>query len=308
MKKISIFVCACLLLAACAKNETIIYGWLPDNSSDNGNTQENAGALVSFSASLENRAITRAMSPMSKGVLCQILAFKTEDNKLATPLADGQYVTSSIGKLTGVKGYKMYLPDGVYNMYALSNNSSVTPPAISNGMTSPLQNGVDYLWWENIEQDITTSQIQVPIVFKHVAAQVVIDISAGESMRVDSLVSASILPSAPGGTLDLQFGIISPATTYTTTPFKMGRNGLRAQAIVLPINTTSPMTLNLELMVNGESASRNYTAGIPVPGKLAGGFSYVFSAIINGNSISFPEVSIKDWTEVDETGNPIYPK
>ena len=37
------------------------------------------------------------------------------------------------------------------------------------------------------------------------------------------------------------------------------------------------------------------------------GFSYVFSAIIDGNSVSFPNVSIKDWTEVDESGNPIYP-
>ena len=48
-------------------------------------------------------------------------------------------------------------------------------------------------------------------------------------------------------------------------------------------------------------------AFVPIPGKLAGGFSYVFSAIIDGNSVSFPNVSIKDWTEVDESGNPLYP-
>ena len=95
--------------------------------------------------------------------------------------------------------------------------------------------------------------------------------------------------------------------TYDTTPLNMGKNGFLAQAIVLPTRATTPMSMTLKILADGETTPRTYTGSIPIPGKLAGGFSYVFSAIIDGNSVSFPNVSIKDWTEVDESGNPIYP-
>ena len=87
----------------------------------------------------------------------------------------------------------------------------------------------------------------------------------------------------------------------------MGKNGFLTQAIVLPTKATNPMSLTLQILADGETTPRTYTVGIPIPGKLAGGFSYVFSAIIDGNSVSFPNVSIKDWTEVDESGTPLYP-
>ena len=40
---------------------------------------------------------------------------------------------------------------------------------------------------------------------------------------------------------------------------------------------------------------------------LAAGNSYLFRAVINENSVSFGNVSVKDWTDVDESGNPLYP-
>ena len=308
MKKFSIFICTLLLLAGCAKNETNIYGLIPDqNGSGNGDSPDNS-ALVTFSASLENRNMTRAMSAMPKGVISEIYSFKASDNKASDPSADGLYITSSAGILSGIGGYKMYLSNGTYNMFGVSNNSTSNPPEINNGKTVPLRNGIDYLWWENLEQDITTSQIHIPIVFQHVSVQIVIDISAGNSLQLDSLVSATILPPSPGGILDLKTGIISPAEAYDTTPFNMGKNKFLTQAIILPIVSNTPMALTLKILADGETTPRTYTANIPIPGKLAGGLSYVFSAIIDGNSVSFPEVSIKDWTEVDETGNPLYPK
>lgn len=308
MKKFPVLICALLVLAGCAKNETIIYGTAPgDNGSGNGNPQE-SNTLITFSASLESRNVTRAMSPMPKGVISQIYSFKTTDSRLNTPFADGLYITASAGMLTGVAGYKMYLNNGIYNMYAVSTNSLSNPPEVNNGKTAPLRNGVDYLWWENIEQDITTSQVHVPVVFQHVAAQVVIDIASGTSLKLDSLITATILPPTPGASLDLGTGIIEATSTYDTTPFNMGTNKFLAQAIVLPTTSTAPMALTLKVLANGETTPRTYTANIPIPGKLAGGFSYVFSAIIDGNTISFSDASIKDWTPVDETGNPLYPK
>ncbi len=308
MKKFVILVFSLLLLVGCSKNEIIIYESSPgNNGSDNGQPSQNKNALITFSASVESRTITRSMSPMPKGLVSQIYAFETTDRNLDDPFAEGLYSTVSTGTLTGVKGYKMYLSNGSYNMYAFSENSSTYPPTLTDGTSAPLKNGIDYLWWENLGQDIMASQIHMPIVFQHVATQVVVDLSAGDGLQLDSLISASILPPTPGASLDLQTGIIESTYTYDTTPLTMGKNGFLTQAIVLPTKATTPMSLTLKVLADGETTPRTYTVGIPIPGKLAGGFSYVFSAIIDGNSVSFPNVSIKDWTEIDESGNPLYP-
>ena len=119
----------------------------------------------------------------------------------------------------------------------------------------------------------------MPIVFQHVATQVVVDLSAGDGIKLDSLISASILPPTPGATLDIQTGIIESTYTYDTAPLTMGKNGFLTQAIVLPTKATHPMSLTLQILADGETTPRTYTVGIP----------------------------IKDWTEVDESGNPLYP-
>ena len=205
MKKFIIFACSLLLLAGCSKNEIIIYGSSPENNeSDNSQPSEKEDALITFSASLESRKVTRSMSPMPKGLVSQIYAFETTDRNFDDPFAEGLYSTASAGVLTGLKGYKMYLSNGSYNMYAFSENSSVYPPDLIDGISAPLKNGIDYLWWENLDQDVTTSQIHMPIVFQHVATQVVVDLSAGDGIKLDSLISASILPPTPGATLDIQ--------------------------------------------------------------------------------------------------------
>lgn len=224
MKEFIIFACSLLLLAGCSKNEIIIYGSSPENNeSDNNQPPEKEDALITFSASLESRKVTRSMSPMPKGLVSQIYAFETTDRNFDAPFAEGLYSTASAGVLTGLKGYKMYLSNGSYNMYAFSENSSVYPPDLIDGISAPLKNGIDYLWWENLDQDVTTSQIHMPIVFQHVATQVVVDLSAGDGIKLDSLISASILPPTPGATLDIQTGIIESTFTYDTTPLTMGK-------------------------------------------------------------------------------------
>ena len=119
--------------------------------------------------------------------------------------------------------------------------------------------------------------------------------------------NATITPPEPGASMDLATGTIPPATTFDR-PDKMGINGFLAQYIMLPLETSEPMSLTLEVMANGESASRIYTVDVPVPdGTLKAGNSYLFSAIIDGNTVTFSSVNVKNWTEVDETGNPLYP-
>lgn len=296
-----------LFVAGCSKSTINIYG--EEKESGTSGQAEKGHTLITFNASIESRNVTRSMSPMKSGIKSHLYAYLPSSSTTAqeTLSAQGVYVTSSPGVLSGVDGYKMYLPNGTYNFYGVSDNFSTFPPTFYNGQSEPLFNGIDYLWWESPQQDVTSLQINIPVVFRHACTQVVIDVAGGSGVTLNKLVSATITPPAPGATMQMFTGIITPATTYGR-PDKMGVKGLTAQYIMLPLKTAAPMQLTLELNINNEADSRTYTAEIPVPdGELKAGNSYVFSAIVGGNTILFPQVSVKDWTEVDESGNPLYP-
>ena len=223
------------------------------------------------------------------------------------PVGEGNYITSSPGVLTGIQSYKMYLSNDIYSFYAVSCNSSNPAPTFTNGKSEALSNGVDYLWWHALHQDVTSSQVNIPITYQHVATQVVITITGGENITLNKVLSATITPTKPGAFMDLSTGIISSEVSYDK-PADMGINDFTVQYIMLPLKSSDPMALTMELMVNGESFSRTYnTTIIPPDNILAAGNSYLFRAVINENSVSFGNVSVKDWTDVDESGNPLYP-
>lgn len=305
------FASSILFLSGCTKSiVNIELGNAPNEGSSteggsSGSTQEN---LVNFSASVESSNITRALTPMQKGIANLLFAFKSPIATLDAPTKEGLYVTTSVGIMTGVRDYKMYLPNGVYTFYAVSNNTYSTPVQFTDGISHPLINGVDYLWANNKLQDVNSRQVNIPIIYLHSATQVVFEISNDPSLKLDKLVSATITPSKPGGTMQLLNGDITPSTTYSPTPANMGINKFRTQYIMLPLETNDPMKLVLNVLVNGETTPRVYSVDVPVPnGNLKGGSSYVFSAILGENSVSFADVNIARWTDVDETGNPLYP-
>ena len=297
---------AVLFITGCSKN-TIIFEEGGNNSEGNNSSNK---TLVTFDASIEDRnLLTRAMAPMKKGIQNRLYAFTSaKGNSLdGVPAAEGLYITSAPGTLIGSEGYKMYLESGTYDFYAVSDNFSTIPPMFTSGQSEPLFNGIDYLWWHSPQQDVISTQIRIPIVYLHAATQIVIEVSAGDSIILNKLVSATITSSKSGASLNLATGVIPPSLTYGETD-KMGINGNLAQYIMLPLKTTAPMTVTLDVMVNHDNSSRTYTVQAPIPdGELKAGNSYLYSAIIEGNSVTFPQVYIKNWTEVDETGKPLYP-
>lgn len=305
------FASSMLFLSGCTKsivNIELGNGSDGDSSAEGGSTGSVQGNLVSFSASVESRNMTRALTPMQKEVANLLFAYKSPIATLDDPTEEGLYVTTSVGIMTGVRDYKMYLPNGVYTFYAVSNNTYSTPIQFTDGISHPLTNGVDYLWANNKLQDIATRQANIPIIYLHSATQVVFDITSDSSLKLNKLVSATITPSKAGGTMQLINGDITPATTYSPTPANMGINKFRAQYIMLPLETSNPMKLVLNVLINGETTPRVYSVDVPVPnGRLEGGSSYVFSAILGENTVSFADVNIEGWTDVDETGNPLYP-
>lgn len=131
------------------------------------------------------------------------------------------------------------------------------------------------------------------------ATQVVVELTGGEGITINQLVSAMITPPVVGATMDLGTGVITPATAFGKAD-KMGINGLTAQYIMLPIRHTAPMTLTLEISADNENSTRTYTTQIPLPdGELKAGNSYLFKAVINGNSVTLASVNVKTgqmWT------------
>lgn len=308
-----------LLSEGCSKTTITIENYETSSGSsgnDGGDSDtttdgtDNTTNLVAFHATLESLNMTRSMSPISTNTLVTIYAFHGEtDNATSTaPMARGNYVAQQAGMLTGVSDYKMYLSNGSFDFYAVSANSSERFPTISNGISSGLQNGVDYLWWGCANYEINGSQVTVPIVFNHAATQIVVVLSAGEGVALQQIASATITPPQTGSTLDLTSGAITPATGYGSTPASMGVNGLKAQYTMLPLQTDTPMTLTLMLNINYDPTPRQYSVSIPVPeGGFQGGNSYLYQAIVDANTVTFPSVDVNDWHTVDESGNPLSP-
>ena len=218
----------------------------------NNDNPDKKDALITFSASVEGRNITRAMSPMGKGLQSWLCAYpsNTTNTIEGEPVGEGNYITSSPGVLTGIQSYKMYLSNDIYSFYAVSCNSSNPAPTFTNGKSEALSNGVDYLWWHALHQDVTSSQVNIPITYQHVATQVVITITGGENITLNKVLSATITPTKPGAFMDLSTGIISSEVSYDK-PADMGINDFTVQYIMLPLKSSDPMALTMELMVNG---------------------------------------------------------
>lgn len=297
-----------LFLGGCSKNSIDINLGNTPGSDDSSGNSNGSQTLVTFSATVEARNMTRALSPMAKGIESQLYAFETaKGTSLGTPTAEGRYITVAPGLLTGVDGYRMYLGNGVYNFYAVSENNSDNVPSFAAGKSDVLESGVDYLWWKGALQDVSSSQVTIPIVYLHVATQVVFEVSTGTNLKLDSLVSATITPSKRGQSMYLNTGEIPPASDYDPA-VPMGINGFTAQYIMIPLQTSMPMHLTLVVKVDGETEPRTYDVDVPLPGgELKAGDSYLFRALIDENRVTFPVVTVKAWTEVDETGKPLYP-
>lgn len=287
----------------------------PDGSSDDQENQGGSGLgnnLVSFHASVESLNLaTKSMSPIAADTRVMIYAYhgSTDDAVSTSAVARGSYTAKQTGTLTGDSGYKMLLTNGIFDFYAVSTNTSDSPPVFSNGISSALKNGVDYLWWNEDNYDVAGSQVTVPVVLNHSATQISIELDTyGEGVYVQSIVSAAVTVPKPGAQMDLSTGVIPPATEYDAAPAAMGINGLKLQYTMLPLKTDQPMKLTLNLMLNGEPDVKKYEVDIPVPnGELAAGNSYKFRAVIDGDNVTFPQVGVSDWVDVDETGNPLYP-
>ena len=193
----------------------------------------------------------------------------------------------------------------IYAFHGSTDNATSTS-AVARGTYISQQAGT--LAGDSGNYDVTGAQVTVPIILNHSATQVTFEIDHGEGMYVQDIASATITVPVPGAQMDLSTGVIPPATEYDSTPASMGINGLKLQYTMLPLKTDTPMKLTIGIHANGEPDVKTYEVDVPVPdGALEAGNSYRFRAVINADDVTFAQVGVTDWVDVDETGNPLYP-
>lgn len=302
MKKILYLLGLVLLASACDDDDCNC------NVNPNpGDTDGKGNYIVRFEAGVEKENLLKSASPLQQTDEVYIYAYNdTVKNLRETPVASGLYEANTPGVLTGVNGYQMYLPNNTYDFYAVSNNNPTVPVTFVNGSSEPLKNGVDYLWGKSQSQ-IASQATKCSFTLNHRATQVIINLTAGNGITINKLVSATITPSSVGGIMNLETGAITPSTTLGSA-VNMGVANTNCQYTMLPLNYSSPIAVTFTVLINGETAARTYTSAIQAPsGQLSSGNSYLFKAIVNADEIDFAEVFVNAWNNVDETGNPIYP-
>lgn len=303
------------LFASCTKNRNDIFIDLGDVNNGSGSdttTTDKSKSQISFSASVESIAQTKAISALAENRYAMIWAYAS--NKPSSSGLESRLLFKSDkpGTLTPIFE-KMYLPNGNYNFYSIATNSSsnLNPNFNSDSgiSSSPLSNGIDYLWWSSPNTSILKSTVNIPIVYSHSATQVVVKLIGGKGIYLTSQTAGTITPSNPANlTMNLQTGVITPATSVDSKGSAMGVSNFVSQYTMLPLLMTGSLTATFTVTINNETSQRVYTVNIPVPsGGLKAGKSYLYKAIVNANEITFNTVNVIDWIVVDEQGTPLYP-
>ena len=225
------------------------------------------------------------------------------------------YNTVRAGVLSPVSGNQLQVPPASYEFYAIGiANRVLTPPSFTNleyGMSSNnLQNGIDYIGGYIVDQEVA-QDMDLTLTMSHACAQIIVEVgSASESITVDSLSGVTITPPSTANSKFVLFtGLITPATTLSnSTPLAMNVNGTVCNQIVLPLSYSGDLTFTFTAYINGSTTGRQYSANIPlVNNKLASGSSYKYSIEIGESTVTFGNVVVTNWVEVDETGTPISP-
>lgn len=299
-----------LLFSGCVKNY-YYDGFESDSNSSNGGTTEKTYA-VRFQANVQHLANTRAdqVTPLQQNRFVTLYVFGYH----ADEICEINYTTNEAGVLTPVKGDGLYLSIGTFELYALSiGNQPSYPPIITNldlGMIGGLDNGLDYLAYQDEELDIT-GPTTVNMTFKHAATQVKVLVESGSSSTViDSISSATIsAPTTTSSTIDLYTGVINAATSLSSTPIAMSITDSLCQQILLPLRYSGDLTMNFSAYVNGSASAVAYTVDIPlVNGQLAEGSSYEYEVLVVDEKVTIANASVSPWTDVNETGTPLTPE
>lgn len=238
------------------------------------------------------------------GIQTSIVTYNAGDN----PISKGSYPGTPIGATSEANGNLvlnggayLFIPNGIYDFYSVSSNTSSIPLiSFTNGISDGLSNGTDYLWASYKNMNIVTNTF-VPLQFSHRSAAISLSIVSGEG--IISLVVNNIMISQAkeGASMTLSSGfiraadalsadkalmiIVGNAGTFITLPVKAG--------ISLPVEVYADVCYGNHIVVN-----KKFATVIPAP--VAGfesGTLYKYTASVDAYRIMFLNSTLEDWND-----------
>lgn len=317
MKKVILCLISFLLLIGCNK-QTIIQQIISPGITPGTNPNDTTGTIKpNGSYTIKFKAGTNTFNTKAQGVSAlqpnryvSIYCFDyLEDFKDSLT-----YSTVRAGVLSPIMGNQLKTDAGNYEFYAIGvANSPILPPEFTDlysGLISTgIDNGIDYIYSSIINKEITQDQ-DLTLVMTHMCSQVIIDIESANDNTLDSLSAVTIAPPLNTNSLMSLFTgkITQSKSLMDYAPLNMNIVGTSCNQILLPLNYSGTLPLTFTAYFNGSKTGKKYTANIPlVDSQLIAGNSYKYLIEIGESTVTFSNVVITNWVEVDETGTPIDP-
>ncbi len=324
MKKLLLIYCLLIaLLLGCTRNEFIVIDKRYENMHVNDDTSIIKNEyLVNFTSQVYNSFVSTGnilseVAPFAKGNKAQIFVCVYDGPFLIWPY----YQALTAGTLTPVED-PVIVVDGLYDFYFTSVNSPDDPPIMRNSIVSPVANGLDYLWYFK-HLNIQVNNSNVPILFTHSTAQIVINVvNEGSSEVVDWINFTMIqVPDTIGMEWGLYDGVISKldSTTNTRIPAQsllpdqqvMNSSGLISTLCVLPLQYEGSLDAYLSMKMHDVTSSDSITGfdiSLEIPNdELVAGNSYHYTVNFTKDTVYVDDVEIESWIVVDLEGTPLYP-
>lgn len=217
------------------------------------------------------------------------------------------YQSLAPGTLSPLKD-QMILMNGLYNFYLVSDKNGTNPPTFKNSVATGLQNGVDYLYGAINNYDLNQN-VTLAVEMEHSGTQITLTIdTVGSHLKNMIIDSCKIETPVINDNVfwSLTTGQINPAHNISKDMLEMTVSNLFCQQVLVPLMYGGNIGISLVVNVNNESSNRTYKIELPIPGgAFWAGNCYEFKVQFNLLEVIFENVSIKDWTEVDEEGTPI---
>lgn len=271
---------------------------------------DSAGLMVSFSYNYDYvSGFTKSTGSMDEGIRASVFAFSSGDNPERYPSFPGTpvvAVSDNFGNLTLRKGEYLFVPEGFYDFYSISENrAGELGIKIASGVSSPLVNGTDYLW-ASFKNSYIAVNTNICFIFRHCSAQIKIDFTEGDGVSDLHLLRVALAPAAKGGRMILSSGIISSADRVEDVFQEMLLSGSSAQFTMLPLKsgTEIPVEVDLRAKFDGVNPEfRKCKVLIPSPaGGFRGGSSYNFKAVVYAGGLELGEAVVLDWN-IESTVN-----
>ena len=267
-----------------------------------------------YSTNPDTKASPEDVYPFPVGCYSNIYAYKAGESPNKNSYYKMQvYKSKTLGTLSPVS-WPMQLKPGNYDIYATASTmvGSNQGPNFTNGTTSNLYNGVDYLYWRDKNVQVTNQERIIPIVYSHCCAQIIFIFSTNDDMKINDISAVNItLGKTSQNKMNLSTGNISYATSVSKNKTSMKINDTISHVITLPLQPKGKLSVDISASVTIDIVRWWwFEVDVPLPasGKFEPGKAYIYSLVFDKYEIwgftqgdGTPEE--RDWITINDDGS-----